>query len=798
MSHVLASLAILVIFVFLAMSPPGSAAPGKADDRLPTPGFPQSAGVQLKSHSFTAETLEKAHEMGFRTVRRGFYWHTIEKEKGVYDFSQWDKEMAKAKELGLTVVGVLFGNNKLYEDDPGRGGIQTEAGRSGFAKFAAACAKRYKDQNVLWEVWNEPNVRTFWRKDGKHNSEPFAQEYTDLVKAVMAEVLKADPEAFVMAGSVSNYWKPSYAWTEMCFQKGILDTGIRAWSVHPYGVRSPEAFAMGHEITRNLLKKYDHPDMPMLNTERGFAIKALKQRNNEGWSGGEIEQAAEYQAWHFVRQYIVDQLHGLPITIWYEWDGKDKWTGSAFALINPEPRPVVHAATTMFEQLTGYDLIRRIDTGHELDYVVLYGNEQGEQKLVVWTAPPPSETPDAAYPHQVRIEPGTSGAVRSVDVYGKPADVRREDGGILLAVSGAPQYVTIPRDSQIKARSVEPFRAPVRSANAPPENAVDLKLFEADDQWTFIRNTGEGLFEVNIMPEKNVGVLHYNFHNALSRRQTPYVLTSTEVDIPKEATDLLIYARSDTPQQLTFRLIDSTGQTHQSKAQIKGTEQWERVTIPLTRRLEHWGGKNDGQIHWPVKQLVFSVPQPNEDKKLGKVEYADVHAVMPAGDAAPQKLTETTNLELFKSDLVWQFYENTGQGSFELAEADDEPIGVVNYDFSEATGGGTPYVLAAATTHIPAGVSAITMKVRSSIEQPLTFRIKDSTGQTLQYKTKVAGTGRWEDVSIPLTRKLEHWGGANDGEAHFPLTRLVLSVPRPGKGHVKGKVEYKDVVATVE
>src|SRR5690606_11061840 len=124
-----------------------------------------------------------------------------------------------AKQKGYRVVACLFGNNTLHEDD-GRGGIQTAAGRAAFAAFAAAAAEHYKHHDLLREIWNEPNVRTFWRKDGMHNSDPFAQEYTDLVKAVAPAMLKADPGAFIMAGSVSNYWQPSYEWTEACFKKG--------------------------------------------------------------------------------------------------------------------------------------------------------------------------------------------------------------------------------------------------------------------------------------------------------------------------------------------------------------------------------------------------------------------------------------------------------------------------------------------------------------------------------------------------------------------------------------------------
>jgi len=588
-----------------------------AADPLPPQRIPDVCGVQLKNHNFTAEDMKQLHDMGFRIIRKGIYWNAVEKEKGVYDFSAFDEQMNEAKRLNLKVVGCLFGGNKLYEDD-GRGGIQTEAGREGFANFAAAAVKHYQDHDVLWEVWNEPNVRTFWRKDGKHNSDEFADEYTSLVKAVMAAVLKADKGAFVMAGSVSNYWEPSYEWTESCFKKGILKSGIRGWSVHPYGVKTPEEFAVGHTRTRQLLKQYGAPDMPMLNTERGFAVK----ETHEGWSGGSQERAREFQAWHFVRQYMIDQLHDIRLTVWYEWDGEK------FGLADDDgSRPVYTAAKVMFDQLDGYRLVRRLDADRKLDYVLLFENEAGKRKLVAWTAPPPGGTPEEALPHVVSIGVGKQPVFKVVDHEGKAQAVA---DGVALTLSGAPQYVDVPAD--VELGKVAAFEAAVVAAPAgsddiaPPAGAVDLKLFEEGDVWTFVENTGAGSFTVTEDDGKRVGVMSYDFTKSKAR-STPYVLAHTDVSIAEGATAVMIHARSAIAQQLTFRLIDSTGQTHQFKTRVSGGDGWEAVRIPLTRRLEHWGGAKDGKVHFPVKQLVFSVPQPGNNVKIGKVKYGKALAV---------------------------------------------------------------------------------------------------------------------------------------------------------------------------
>src|SRR5262249_48560445 len=142
-----------------------------------------------------------------------------------YDFTNMDGFIADARKNNLRVLGVLAFGNKLY------GPVRESEGRAAFAKYAAACAEHFKDANILWEVWNEPNTMTFWGKHGKKgNTEAYAIEYTNLVKETVPAMKKADPGCFVMAGSVSCLWEPSFLWTDACLKQGIISTGIDAWS----------------------------------------------------------------------------------------------------------------------------------------------------------------------------------------------------------------------------------------------------------------------------------------------------------------------------------------------------------------------------------------------------------------------------------------------------------------------------------------------------------------------------------------------------------------------------------------
>jgi hypothetical protein len=334
-----------------------------------------------------------------------------------------------------------------------------------------------------------------------------------------------------------------------------------------------------------------------------------------------------------------------------------------------------------------------------------------------------------------------------------------------------------------------------------PAGAMDLKLCEEGTEWKFVKNTGQGSFTLGAAEDgKPIGILAYDFTESKSR-STPYVLATTAVKIPEGALELWIHARSPIPQQLTFRVIDSTEQTHQYKRRIKGTGHWEAIRVPLTRRLEHWGGANDGRIHFPITSLVFSVPLPQADYKTGKVEYADVMVDCLEIEPAPQAQQPVElpsgelDLRLCEKGAQWQFLRNTGEGSFTLGTAEDgKPIGILAYDFTKSQSRSTPYVLAKTPVNIAEGALELRLHARSPVPQQLTFRVIDSTEQTHQYKGRTTGTGQWEVIRIPLTTRLEHWGGVNDGQIHFPIRSLVFSVPLPGDDHKTGKVEYADVV----
>lgn len=395
---------------------------------LPSAVLPQSAGIQLKAGNVSAENLDQIQALGFKYVRRGFIWRDVEKTAGVYDFSKYDVLVADAEKRGLSVLGCLALNNSLYPH------VKDEAGREAFAKFAAAAAARYKGRKVIWELWNEPNISGFWGKHGTANTMPFADEYSAFVKAAAPAIRAANPDAVIVGGSV-NLYEASFAWMERCFANGILQSGITAWSVHPYSTKSPEGHLAYYERMRKMFVAHGAPaDFPILNTERGYPIGKA-----EGYAGGDPALSREYQSWHLVRQYLCDVLGDVKLSIWYEWSGKD-----GFGLKTPtEEMPAMIAAKTMFAQLDGYTLARRLDLGSPQDYALAFTKPGGATKLVVWTSPPSGASPDKIVAHDVAIPVQASGQLARFDIYGKQDSVEVIQGKITLHLTGAPHYIIV-------------------------------------------------------------------------------------------------------------------------------------------------------------------------------------------------------------------------------------------------------------------------------------------------------------------------------------------------------------------
>lgn len=195
--------------------------------------------------------------VGYARIQSG--WAKCETEKGTYDFAWLDDIVDGLHAEGVVPWMCLCYGNPLYGADRnlGAGMFTQDAVMEAWLKYVKATVERYKDRITIWEVWNEPNLRS------KNNPEVYAEM---LVRT--AEVIrKIDKNAVVMGLSLAGM---PLGWTKKVMdevqKQGKLKL-IDKVTYHPYypnpDVATPDMLAL-----RELVKSYS-PHIDIFQGETG-------------------------------------------------------------------------------------------------------------------------------------------------------------------------------------------------------------------------------------------------------------------------------------------------------------------------------------------------------------------------------------------------------------------------------------------------------------------------------------------------------------------------------------------------
>lgn len=384
---------------------------------LPDLVIPEGLGVNIH---FTGEPrdLDLIAEGGFKYIRMDFGWGGIEREKGKYDFigTGYDALTEGCIKRGIRILYILDYSNKLYEPDRS---VRTKEGRKAFAEYAAISAKRYSGKGILWEVWNEPNLKMFW------NPQPSVDDYCALVEALSPGVKAADPSGMLVAPATSGI---PMEWLEECFKKGLLKW-IDAITVHPYRPHNPETVMGDYAKLRELIKKYapQGKEIPVISGEWGYSLI--------NWDKKPLSE--EQQAQYLVRMYLINLYQNIPVNIWYDWkdDGLDpNEREHHFGTVTNDLKPKMAylAAKTLAHNLKGYSIDKRIELADEKDFVFNLKNEN-YKAIVLWTS---------GQDHEVKL-PIQAGKGVIINMTGDKKDISWDGDGLKITLTQSPRYLKI-------------------------------------------------------------------------------------------------------------------------------------------------------------------------------------------------------------------------------------------------------------------------------------------------------------------------------------------------------------------
>lgn len=396
-----------------------AAAESVAAANLPGATIPAGVGVNIHFIVGNTQSLDLIAAAGIRVVRMDFYWNSTEKSKGIYDWSAYDQLVSNLEARGLQPYFVLDNSNALYEQTrtswigayPSAKYLpspQHPLSVTAFSAWAKAAAVHFAGHNVIWEIWNEPNLASFWKPQAN------VTQYNTLAISTCNAIRSGDSSAVVVGGSISGF---DWAFLTPVLSSGLLNC-IDAFSVHPYRSpsSSPETAASDYAQLATLIAKYTPSSrttkIQILSGEWGYYTTS---------SGG---VSTSTQGDYVVRQQLSNLLNSVNLSIWYDWmnDGSDTTDPEDnFGLVNTDlsAKPAYTALQTMTQQLSGYHYQSRLSTGNTQDYVLAFVNASGQIKIVYWTT---------GTAHNVSLTPVVGGLQLSI---------------LSMSLTASPQYTSV-------------------------------------------------------------------------------------------------------------------------------------------------------------------------------------------------------------------------------------------------------------------------------------------------------------------------------------------------------------------
>jgi len=725
---------------------------------LPKLVVPEALGVNIHFTDPQPGEMKMLAEGGFRWVRMDFAWGGIEREKGKYDFSAYDRLLASLEPHKIRALLILDYSNPHYDN-----GLSpaSDEGRKAFARWAAAAAKYFRGRGILWEMYNEPNIG-FWKP------QPEVSQFVKLALEVGKALREAAPDETYIGPATSQIDLP---FLEACFKAGLLEYWS-AVSVHPYRQTDPETAAPEYAALRQLIAKYapKGKSIPILSGEWGYS---------SAWKGYDAVKQGKL----LPRQWLVDLANDVPLSIWYDWhdDGTDaKEPEHHFGTVHHEyraghdpvyePKPAYRAARTLTTVLGGFAFSKQLIVDDQDDYVLLFS--KGEQTaLVAWTtSPKPRTVLIPTSPGRFSVTSHTGETLPAVAAHGK---------GLSFLVNDTPQYLVPDAPNDLLRIAAAWQRAPLEAVLRGPQR-TELTTTLRNPLGRSIRVQDSRRRTITLAPGESgtlgapVEVLRTDRPAVVQLAcrveqlsplvQATRVLAANPLRVSvgppaAKAIEVHIENPSGEPLEGAVRLTEIRGLgVDEPAARIQfaagemakdirfGIQDDRTAIFQLGVRVEDGQGRLQlGQPPVPmalVDDFSRYTPEtvarswqmvPEGDAKVASSQSVTV-AEMPSGPAGPRGLKIA-----YRMEKGWKFIRLTPQTDA-LRKIDGRPRSVAMWIHGDGS------------------------------ENVLRLRFSDADGQTFQPSGLPMTWKGWRLVTLPMDgTSAGHWGGKDDGVVRYPI-----------------------------
>lgn len=242
--------------------------------------------------------------LGAEIHRDDFFWATIEKEKGVYDFSGYDEMYKDIMATDVSMMAIVNGRNNLYLNSEGTTYIKDESQFEAYANYALAIAKHYPNI-TKFELCNEPGFNYT------------GEEYKKIALAAAKKLKEYNRDIEVYVGCIITDSRALESGTQ--FMQNLYTE-----EVYPY-IDGVSFHMYANNKYADTKKFYDQANDYRTQIEDGGGWKDVSLTET-GWyilpnSGVQEKQ----QASELVKRAVISDGLGFSQTIFYDFknDGRD-------------------------------------------------------------------------------------------------------------------------------------------------------------------------------------------------------------------------------------------------------------------------------------------------------------------------------------------------------------------------------------------------------------------------------------------------------------------------------------------
>ena len=315
------------------------------------PPSPFGMGLYLYRYPNNAKGLDEmeraarmASAAGVRWSREEVLWSWVERKKGTFDWSFYDKVVKTAQRNGIAIYGLLDYWSEWTKP-------YTPEGIADYCVYVEATVSHFRDDIRYWEIWNEPNI-FFWQgpKD----------LYAELLKQSYAAIKRVAPNQPVLGCSTAGI--------DHGFIKRVMELGgpFDILTIHPYRAHLDDhGFIQDLRKVAELVKKPDGQPRQVWITEMGWATHVPHHTLKMDFQVTTQRKQAEL----IVRAYLDALVSRAAQNIsWYDFrnDGTDPYNfehNMGIVTRDFRPKPAYRAYATMTQTLKGLNADRALDCG---------------------------------------------------------------------------------------------------------------------------------------------------------------------------------------------------------------------------------------------------------------------------------------------------------------------------------------------------------------------------------------------------------------------------------------------------